>query len=119
MLRRIFGGFIVGGAVLFSFGACNDNGVRGGYYYGDYGYGYDTCGQFTSCGACTLARGCGWCTAGGFATCLGDPDECGANSFSWTWTPDGCSGSSKADGGTANGAPDAGAKSPADAGKTD
>jgi len=65
----------------------------GGYYDNGYGaaYDYGYCRQYGSCDECTPIYGCGWCTYGQRqGVCLGNPDECRTQQFTWTWEPRGC-----------------------------
>jgi hypothetical protein len=108
-MRRLFllcVGVAVAGAGCFESGG------------GRYGYRGDhppptRCGELTSCGVCTAALGCGWCTVGSSGRCAADPDECSsASAFSWTWDSVGCPGGG-ADGGAAgDGGADASASAP-------
>ncbi len=87
-MKRFLAVTLAASAIALGLAAC-DSGYYGHDYYG-HGYG-DPCQQFTSCGTCTPVMGCGWCTTANGSACLSDPDECaGAQQFSWTWEPSGC-----------------------------
>ena len=85
-MRRIVAAALT--AVAFVLGACEDDSGDGG---GTYGYYYDACRQFSSCGTCTPVEGCGWCfDSDGTGMCAASPDECATPAFSWTWNSSGC-----------------------------
>jgi hypothetical protein len=76
---------------------------------GDGGRPVDPCLRFTSCGACTPIRGCGWCShAGDGGFCLSDPLSCPGAQFTWTWEPLACTGSGDAGAAPTDAGPTAG-----------
>jgi hypothetical protein len=86
-MRSAVTGSILASLITVALAACGSDG--GGADAGPYLASY--CGQFTTCGTCTPANGCGWCyNDDGTGTCAASPDECPTLAFSWTWDPSGC-----------------------------
>lgn len=78
--------FITGVFLFLTLGGCIDRDDRRRGFLP-----VDPCRRYDSCGECTPARGCGWCSDGqATGICLSDPSECTLEEFSWTWEPKGC-----------------------------
>jgi hypothetical protein len=87
-MKRFLAITLAASAIALGLAACDSNDDD----YWAYERRGDPCLEFATCGSCTPVMGCGWCSTSTRGACVSDPGECaGAESFSWTWDPSGCS----------------------------
>jgi hypothetical protein len=97
-MKRITAGLLAFVAIGLLASACDDEGSFRERRLGGYGGGNNPqCGQYTTCGTCTPALGCGWCFVNAqTGVCLDSTADCPSNAEGWTWDPPGCSGGAEA-----------------------